>query len=87
MRAPADVRGRVPLPGETWRHRKSGRLVRVLHLARMEATGETHVAYEEEEERGVVWLRPLAAFLEVLPQSEGRFAGAPRFEPEDRRAP
>lgn len=77
---------RVPLPGEAWRHSKSGLVVRVLHLARMEAGGETHVVYREDGD-DVVWLRPLRVFLEVLGDVDGRFAGRPRFEPVDGRLP
>ena len=66
----------IPLTGQTYRHKKTGNLYRVLHAdARIEATNTEAVVYTRADfETGIVWVRPLTEFL------DGRFEHAPTTE-------
>jgi hypothetical protein len=58
------------LPGQTWRHVKTGGTYRVVAVAIEEATLVAVVVYKGHDE--IMWTRPLHAFLEVVD-------GHPRF--------
>jgi hypothetical protein len=59
--------GPAPLDGSRWTHRNGGTYEVVVGLARIEATLEAAVVYRSLE-RGIVWVRPLAEFI------DGRFS-------------
>ncbi len=76
---------RIPLPGETWRHMKSGKAYTVLHLATDEATMETLIAYQSayDGERRV-WVRTLENFLwRDLSENTPMKDREPRFRPAE----
>jgi hypothetical protein len=56
----------TPLPGEIYRHVKTGGLYRVVCIASVEATLELVVVYQSEQD-GRCWTRPLDEFM------DGRF--------------
>jgi hypothetical protein len=57
----------TPLPGENYRHVKTGGLYRILCIASVESTLERVVVYQSEQD-GRCWTRPLDEFV------DGRFA-------------
>lgn len=70
---------RIPLPGELWRHVKTGNVYRIEALAREELTGETMVLYRANDGRvpSLLWTRPIDVFLWCEDAS-------PRFVPHDK---
>ena len=60
-------------PGSKWRHFKGG-LYKLLGGCRLEATGEPHVVYkawEDGDDFGAWWVRPLADWNWVIVQGDG----------------
>ncbi|MEY4684598.1 MAG: hypothetical protein RLZ25_1057 [Pseudomonadota bacterium] len=59
----------LPKPDALYRHH-SGKVYKVLEIAKMEATGEVVVVYRERFSMGNVWVRPASEwwdkFMEVM---------------------
>lgn len=70
----------TPLPGEIYRHIKTGGLYRILCNASVESTLEPVVVYQSKQD-GRCWTRPLEEFM------DGRFEIIPAPTPEIILAP
>lgn len=58
-----------PIAGDYYRHSNTGRIYRVLHVAKMEATQEEVVVYRYEWEQP--WTRPLSEWFEIVNMDNG----------------
>ena len=65
MEGAADVRYRIVMTGEYYRHFK-GNVYRVLHIAKHSETLEEMVVYQAMYGERGVWVRPKAMFEEVI---------------------
>jgi hypothetical protein len=58
-----------PITGDYYRHNNTGRIYCVLHIAKLEATGEEVVVYRKEWEDP--WVRPVSEWHEIVDMDNG----------------